>query len=279
MISNLRKLNQLRNHPSKREAVDLVSCMRNVVSQIQDQIIYKEVEISLEGSLEGLNVYANENLDDVFFNVIENSIIHDPHATSDVRIKIKKQNQRGRVRVEIEDQGPGISDNLKPIIFNRTGFLEGHEGGRGLGLTLVHEIVQSIGGDIWIEDRVEGKSSLGTRVIFELDLWDEDKALECDLDSCISFYMSNHCLFCEPSLDNLKRALEHFGISPSAIEIINVDDPSAKLSRTDISVLPLTRICDKEITGLADPAMIHEAVVALMLKQCASLTWLRNPHE
>jgi len=279
MISNLRKLNQFRNHSPSQKAIDLASCIRGAVSVIEDQITHKDVQISFEGNIEGVKVLGNENLEDVFFNVIENSIVHDSSAKANITIKVTNQDLRNRVRIEIEDRGPGIPDNLKPFVFDRMGFLQGHEGGRGLGLTLVHTIIQSIRGDIWVEDRVDGKSSLGTRVVIELELWREEKALKCGRDSCIAFYTSNHCLFCGPSLDILIGVLEQFGINSSVIEIINIDNPSIHLGRTNLPMLPVTRICDREITGLANVTIIRQAVSALMLQQCARLTWLGKTRE
>ncbi|TFG14138.1 PAS domain-containing protein [Candidatus Thorarchaeota archaeon] len=269
MISNLRKLNQLRDHPPKREAVNLASCIRNVVSHIEDQIVHKDIEITLEGSIDGVEVFANENLEDVFFNVLENAIVHDPSTATNIRVEVNEKTFKDRVRIEIEDQGPGIPDSLKRIIFNRTQSLGGRNGGRGLGLTLVRTIIHSIGGEIWVEDRVEGKPSLGTRIAIELDLWKEDETLECGRDSCIAFYMSDHCLFCGPSLDILVGVLELFDISSSAIEIINIDDPSVHLDRKALPMLPVTRICDREIAGLTDATRIRQAVTEMMIRGCA----------
>jgi hypothetical protein len=185
---------------------------------------------------------------------------------------VNKPNFEDRVRIEIEDRGPGIPDKLKPLVFNRMGFFDGSKGGRGLGLTLVHAIIEGVGGNIRVEDRVEGKSSLGTRVVIDMDLWKEKMATECDRDNCITFYMSNHCLFCGPSMDILIGVLEGFGISSSIIEVINIDDPSVQISRHDLPMVPVTRICNREITGLTDATTVRQAVMDMILKGCAKLT-------
>jgi PAS domain S-box-containing protein len=272
MISNLRKLNQIKNQPPKQKIIPLASCISNALSDINEQIVHKDVEISVEGDIQDIKVPANENLQDVFFNIVENSIVHDPSSKTSINIKVNKPNFEDRVRIEIEDRGPGIPDKLKPLVFNRMGFFDGSKGGRGLGLTLVHAIIEGVGGNIRVEDRVEGKSSLGTRVVIDMDLWKEKMATECDRDNCITFYMSNHCLFCGPSMDILIGVLEGFGISSSIIEVINIDDPSVQISRHDLPMVPVTRICNREITGLTDATTVRQAVMDMILKGCAKLT-------
>jgi signal transduction histidine kinase len=76
-----------------------------------------------------------------------------------------------RVRIAVEDEGNGVAEEERQIIFDR--FSRGSEGGNrasdsgvGLGLALVEEHVKLHGGRVWVEDRPDGLS--GARFVIEL---------------------------------------------------------------------------------------------------------------
>ena len=54
------------------------------------------------------------------------------------------------------DDGPGVPDEMKLVIFERFARLESdrnrRSGGTGLGLAIVSEVVNAYGGEIWVED-------------------------------------------------------------------------------------------------------------------------------
>ena len=65
----------------------------------------------------------------------------------------------------VEDDGPGIPDDLKSVIFNRTLRGTSKARGMGLGLYLVKSLVDSYGGKVWIENRVHGDHTKGARFV------------------------------------------------------------------------------------------------------------------
>jgi len=65
-------------------------------------------------------------------------------------------------RVTIEDNGPGIPDELKSLIFNRPLRGATTAKGSGIGLYLVKMLVDSYGGKIWVEDRTYGERTNGS---------------------------------------------------------------------------------------------------------------------
>ena len=70
--------------------------------------------------------------------------------------------------VSVEDNGPGIPDNLKEKIFNRLQRGETLARGMGLGLYLVKSLVDSYHGRVWVEDRVAGDHTKGSRFVVML---------------------------------------------------------------------------------------------------------------
>jgi signal transduction histidine kinase len=76
------------------------------------------------------------------------------------------------VEITIGDQGRGIPDDRKDILLNR--FWRSIENedvhGKGMGLSLVKMVVDRYGGQVRIENRVEGDHTQGTKVVLNLPL-------------------------------------------------------------------------------------------------------------
>ena len=126
--------------------------------------------------------------------------------------------------------------------------------------------VASLGGTIWAEDRVEGDHTQGAKFVVMLQSWNEQKILECGRSHCISFYKSNHCLFCDPTYEILLGVMDELGVPLSVLEVINVDDPNSKIKENELPMLPLTRICNVELTGFADVDAVRSAIMNLLMQ-------------
>jgi len=93
--------------------------------------------------------------------LIENAIIFTT-GTTEGRIQIwagtAVEEARTWVTISVSDNGPGISQDEQDRIFDRffRGSLAeaGHVPGTGLGLSMVHEIVQSHGGRVTVDSQL-----------------------------------------------------------------------------------------------------------------------------
>ena len=105
--------------------------------------------VSVEGTLPDIAVLADEMLDSVFRNLLNNAVVHNDKKIPKV-IASATANDDG-IQVRIADNGPGIPDEQKEQIFE-----EGEKGldsgGTGIGLYLVQSLVERYGGAVWIED-------------------------------------------------------------------------------------------------------------------------------
>ncbi len=110
--------------------------------------------ISRTVDLEGIEVYADPLLEDVFFILMENVIIHGRGATE---VSVQNRDGPGGLTITIEDNGPGIADADKEKIFYRDYKLKG-----GRGLFLAREILAIT--DITIRETGE----FGTGARFEI---------------------------------------------------------------------------------------------------------------
>lgn len=100
----------------------------------------------------------NEVIEDVFANLISNAIKYSPEGSA---LKIKILDAGNYWKTEVTDNGDGISDENKPLIFDR--FQRADKKGikgSGLGLAIVKRIVDLHGGSVGVEDNPEGKGSV-----------------------------------------------------------------------------------------------------------------------
>ena len=65
---------------------------------------------------------------------------------------------RERMLIQIEDEGPGISVNVRQKVFEP--FFTTKTGGTGLGLAICNSIVKRYNGEIWIEQAESGGTEL-----------------------------------------------------------------------------------------------------------------------
>ena len=128
----------------------------------------RAVTIDLESN-EGYYVHADRLLYDVFSNIVENSIKHS-RGRVDINISLNrvKIDDNNFCRVSIEDNGPGIKPDLKKRIFNRMYYEGGIIRGKGLGLFLVKTLVECFNGNVFVEDRIQGDRSKGSRFVVML---------------------------------------------------------------------------------------------------------------
>lgn len=116
---------------------------------------YPKVDIGLSLPDRGNSVYveANEKLGSVLTNLINNAIQHNDSDEPIVRVWYEVFEER--VEICVADNGPGVPDDKKDIIFGR-----GKQGmnstGSGFGLYVVDMLVKEFDGNVWVEDGDNG---------------------------------------------------------------------------------------------------------------------------
>jgi signal transduction histidine kinase len=81
----------------------------------------------------------------VLTNLLDNAIRHTPEGGE---IIVRLMPDGAGVRVDVSDSGPGIPQELQPVIFTRPAFASSGARGGGLGLVIVRRILQLHGSDI-----------------------------------------------------------------------------------------------------------------------------------
>ncbi len=167
LIRNVRKLQKLHDGVFRIEPVDVTKVLMDVQREygaMPDRVVMLNLN-----DYEHCHVRANELLHDVFANLVSNAIKHTGDR-ADVSMGLDVVNDNGGryCRVSVEDNGPGIPDDFKGVIFNRVLKGTSKAKGMGLGLYLVKSLVESYHGRVWVEDRVKGDYSKGAQFVVML---------------------------------------------------------------------------------------------------------------
>ncbi len=117
------------------------------------------------------NVIAGDLLENVFENVLNNSIKYSDDDMPKIDITCQNLHIDGQKMVEIRftDYGIGIPDDIKPMFFKRLSRGDHRfQEGTGLGLYMARVIVSSYNGEIRFENRVANDYTKGTVVVIIL---------------------------------------------------------------------------------------------------------------
>jgi PAS domain S-box-containing protein len=109
----------------------------------------RRVRLSLPPEQDALNVMADSSkLQQVFLNLLENAAQHSPEG-SEIRFVVSTP-KKTTARICVIDQGTGVAtENLQKVF---EPFFTTRKRGNGLGLSIVRNIIQALGGDIMIRN-------------------------------------------------------------------------------------------------------------------------------
>ncbi|MEA1994451.1 MAG: GAF domain-containing protein, partial [Euryarchaeota archaeon] len=145
---------QEKEYKKKFEKKDLTHVIQEALEDLKEKTKEKDIEVvyGVEGRYP-LN--ANSTLGNVFLNLLDNAIKYSPRGS---RVEIGIDDRGESWSVSVKDQGEGVPDELKEVIFRRFTQKKVDVRGTGLGLTIVKQIVDLHGGRVWVEDNPEGGS-------------------------------------------------------------------------------------------------------------------------
>jgi len=170
LISNVRKLSMINNCKFEIRPIDFKNILNSAIENIRGRFPANDFSININFPDEPLFVLAGDLLIDVFENILINVAIHNKNKKKKVIIKMSKITENNTLFLKIEhiDNGIGIKDEMKQIIFSKSYKKERNSRGMGIGLSLVKQILDCYEGKIWIEDRVERNYEKGSNFIVML---------------------------------------------------------------------------------------------------------------
>jgi two-component system phosphate regulon sensor histidine kinase PhoR len=138
-------------HTMARARVDLGALLREVVDEFRPLVENTQQHIAVHADADGVVALGDKSrLQQVVTNLLANAIKFTP-PSGHIDLRVTRSGQT--CEVAVVDDGPGISADVLPALFQRYSRAPTSraEGGTGLGLLIVREIVEAHGGTVGVE--------------------------------------------------------------------------------------------------------------------------------
>ncbi|HEY9851269.1 MAG TPA: response regulator [Leptolyngbyaceae cyanobacterium] len=144
--------------------VNLVSILQSAIDSVCHQAENKNIQIQTIVDPDVSLISGDPNrLQQVIWNLVSNAIKFTPEGG---KIEVKLEQADPYVKIKVSDTGIGISKDFLPYVFDRFRQADGKTtrsyGGLGLGLAIVHHLVQLHGGIVQADSAGEGKGATFT---------------------------------------------------------------------------------------------------------------------
>ena len=137
------------------DRVPLADVIGNAVSIIQPLAAAKHQGIEVDLGAPDAVVFVDRlRFDQVLINLLSNAQRYSPpggHITLSTRL------EKTEVIISVTDSGPGVSADMRDMIFEP--FYRGDRSGLGLGLAIAKSLVELHNGRIWVENRGKDRGS------------------------------------------------------------------------------------------------------------------------
>jgi len=168
LITNITKLSAL--DEEKKTAlipINLFDSLTKSITFVKEGFQQKPLNIQVDPFDKNIKVKANELLYDVFENILINAVKYNENKIPEILIKISKitKDKINYIKLEFIDNGIGINDSLKKVIFSREYKELKGEKGMGIGLSLVFRIIQFYKGKIWVENKEKEDYTQGSNFV------------------------------------------------------------------------------------------------------------------
>lgn len=144
--------------------VDLISIVDAAIDSIRPAAEAKSIRLQMmldpaAGPISG----DADRLQQIVWNLLTNAVKFTPKGG---RIQVKLQRVDSHVEIVVSDSGVGISKEFLPHVFDRFRQADASttriHGGLGLGLSIVHQLVDLHGGTVAVQSEGEGKGATFT---------------------------------------------------------------------------------------------------------------------
>jgi PAS domain S-box-containing protein len=144
--------------------VDLISIVNAAIDSIRPAADAKTIRLQMmldpaAGPISG----DADRLQQIVWNLLTNAVKFTPKGG---KIQVKVQRIDSHVEIVVSDSGVGISKEFLPYVFDRfrqaDASITRTHGGLGLGLSIVHQLVDLHGGSVAVQSEGEGKGATFT---------------------------------------------------------------------------------------------------------------------
>ena len=170
LVKNIQTISQLDNLNTPLKIMNLTDKINESIKYIQRRFVTKPLKILTDFPKKAPLIRANELLLDVFEIILANAVLYNEKPIIEIIVKTTQLELDGHqfIRIEFKDNGWGIEDVRKKLIFQEGHHEKKRQSGMGLGLSLVKKVLDSYNGQIWVEDIISGDPSKGSNFIIQI---------------------------------------------------------------------------------------------------------------
>ncbi len=151
MIDQLLWLAKLRHPGEAIQKVEVTPALEAALARFQQPLIQQGIQIQYDSPLPPVKAHS-QWLEEIFANLISNAIKYMGAANPQPSITIRGTCQGNMVRYEVADSGLGIPEDKQAHLFEMFTREHIHEAeGLGLGLSIVHRIINNLNGQVGVE--------------------------------------------------------------------------------------------------------------------------------
>ncbi|MHA1987161.1 MAG: ATP-binding protein [Promethearchaeota archaeon] len=174
LIDNVRKLSKLEDSNITLQKVVVYDVLDEAINFATKSVRDKKLDIKIKKVKGDVFVEANDFLLDVFENILHNAIKYNKKPEVKIQVKLSRElkDVKNYLIIEFIDNGIGIPDESKELIFEKGYKKDTKIRGMGIGLSLVKKIVESFNGEIWVQDRIKDDYEQGSNFVMKIPILD-----------------------------------------------------------------------------------------------------------
>ena len=164
LVENVLRFSSLgAGDPTHREPTDVAAEIATIIDEFRPLAESRHAAIRVEASMVPRLALRADALRHIVLNLLDNAVKYGPPNQT---IVVGVREDSGSVVITVDDEGPGVADAERDRIWRpfARGEAAVHNGGSGIGLTIVREVAESHGG----RARVERAPSGGARFVVVL---------------------------------------------------------------------------------------------------------------
>lgn len=169
LVKDLLTVSQIETGAIKieKKRINLRPLIEDIFEQLEGKAKKRGTSLVLNCTDIAIDVKADaQRIHQVLVNLVENGI---KYGNQDGKVTVAIESRKKAYLISVKDNGPGISENHLPRLFERFYRVDKsrtkHSGGTGLGLSIVKHIVQAHGSKIAVQSKVDK----GTIFSFKLE--------------------------------------------------------------------------------------------------------------
>jgi two-component system sensor histidine kinase KdpD len=156
----------------RKSQSEIDEIINNSLVRAKNHLQKHQILLDVEPDLPSIFVDAN-SISEVIFILLDNAAKYSKE-NSKIRVSAFRATNE-MIRIAVEDQGRGIPKEIREKVFDKffrasEDAIHTTESGLGLGLAIAKGIIESQGGQIWIED---GNKEFTTKFVFQIPIGNE----------------------------------------------------------------------------------------------------------